>query len=435
MAGVLVAALAVIAFAGSFGNGAARFAWLGETPEVEKPIEPEPVVADDQPETRQVTVESGDTLSEILIEAGADPAEAQAAIAALSSVYDPSTLREGQIISVTFDALDPGPRPETAVPIFPPLLDIVFKPSVEREVFVARSPDGTYGAREVVKALKAIDARARGTIEGSLYLSAKASGIPEAVIIDLIRIYSYDVDFQREVRAGDTFDLLYTNYIDENGEALKSGAIQYAELTLSGTRKPLYRFTTGDDRAPDYFTAKGSSGKRMLMRTPVDGARLTSGFGRRRHPILGYNKMHRGVDFGAASGTPVMAAGNGVIDKASWFGGYGRYVRVRHVNAYSTAYAHLSRYARGIKPGARVRQGQVIGYVGTSGRSTGPHLHYEVLVKAKQINPMGVKLPTGRTLKGQDLAAFQQNIARVTALLDAPAPALVAQGGLAGAAP
>ena len=173
----------------------------------------------------------------------------------------------------------------------------------------------------------------------------------------------------------------------------------------------------------------------MLMRTPIDGARLTSGFGRRRHPILGYNKMHRGVDFGAASGTPVMAAGNGVIEKASWFGGYGRYVRVRHVNAYSTAYAHLSRYARGIKPGARVRQGQVIGYVGTSGRSTGPHLHYEVLVKAKQINPMGVKLPTGRTLKGQDLAAFQQNVARVTALLEAPTSALVAQGGLAGAAP
>jgi murein DD-endopeptidase MepM/ murein hydrolase activator NlpD len=318
-------------------------------------------------------------------------------------------------------------------PVFPPLLDLVLKPSVEREIYVARNPDGTFGAREVVKALKAIDARARGTIEGSLYLSAKAAGIPEAVIVDLIRIYSYDVDFQREVRAGDQFDLLYTNYIDDNGEALKSGAIQYAELTLSGDRKPLYRFTTGDDQATDYFTAKGTSGKRMLMRTPVDGARLTSGFGLRRHPILGYNKLHRGVDFGAASGTPVMAAGNGVVEKASWFGGYGQYVRLRHVNSYSTGYAHLSRFARGVAPGARVRQGQVIGYVGTTGRSTGPHLHYEVLINARQINPMGVKLPTGRTLGGQDLAAFQENVARIATLLQEPA--LVAQSELVPAAP
>lgn len=443
MAGVLVAAIGAIALAVSFGGSSERFAWLNETPSIETPAEPEQQLADDQPETRQIAVQAGDTLSEILIEAGADPIETQAAITALSSVYDASTLREGQFINVTFDALEPGASPETPAPAptgpaggaidseivvpptFAPLLDIVIKPSVEREVYVARNPDGSYAAREVVKALKAVDARARGTIEGSLYLSAQAVGVPEAVIADLIRIYSYDVDFQREVRAGDGFDLLYTNYIDQSGEVLKSGAIQYAELTLSGTAKPLYRFTTSDDQATDYFTAKGSSGKRMLMRTPIDGARLTSGFGLRRHPILGYNKLHRGVDFGAASGTPVMAAGNGVIETASWFGGYGRYVRVRHVNAYSTAYAHLSRFARGVKPGARVRQGQVIGYVGTSGRSTGPHLHYEVLVKARQINPMGVKLPTGRTLSGHDLAAFQENVARIAALLEAPA--LVAQ--------
>ena len=213
--------------------------------------------------------------------------------------------------------------------------------------------------------------------------------------------------------------------VDLNSPAAAVGLARAAELTLSGVAKPLYRFTPSDDQATDYFTAKGSSGKRMLMRTPIDGARLTSGFGLRRHPILGYNKLHRGVDFGAATGTPVMAAGNGVIETASWFGGYGRYVRLRHVNTYSTAYAHLSRFARGVKPGMRVRQGQVIGYVGTSGRSTGPHLHYEVLVKAAQINPMGVKLPTGRTLSGRDLAAFQENVARIATLLEAPA--LVAQ--------
>ena len=152
------------------------------------------------------------------------------------------------------------------------------------------------------------------------------------------------------------------------------------------------------------------------MRTPVDGARLTSRFGVRRHPILGYTKMHKGVDFGAPTGTPVMAAGNGVIEKAEWFGGYGRYVRVKHGEPYSTAYAHLSRFARGIRAGSRVRQGQVIAYVGTTGRSTGPHLHYEVMVAKKQINPMGVKLPTGRNLTGKDLAAFEAQMAQVDAL-------------------
>ena len=256
-----------------------------------------------------------------------------------------------------------------------------------------------------------------------------SAGVPEAVIVDLIHIYSYDVDFQREVKSGDKFDILYTSYVDERGQAIKGGAIQYAELMLQGKAKPLYRFTTSDDKATDYFTPKGISGKRQLMRTPIDGARLTSGYGMRFHPILGYTKMHKGVDFGAPTGTPVMASGNGVVKMAGWHGGYGRYIELKHVSAYSTAYAHLSRFARGIKSGARVRQGQVIGFVGTTGRSTGPHLHYEVLLKDKQINPMGVKLPTGRELTGKDLLAFQENVARVqTVLATLPAgPAMVAQ--------
>jgi len=293
------------------------------------------------------------------------------------------------------------------------------------------SLDGTFAAEETVKQLTAKDTRASGVIDGSLYLSAKAAGVPEAVIIDMIRIYSHAVDFQREVRSGDAFDLLYTNYVDETGETIKGGAIAYAELTLRGEKKPLYRFTTSDDDTTDYYTPKGWSGKRLLMRTPVDGARLTSRFGVRRHPILGYTKMHKGVDFGAPTGTPVMAAGAGVIEKAEWFGGYGRYVRVKHGNGYSTAYAHLSRFARGIKAGSRVRQGQVIAYVGTSGRSTGPHLHYEVMAAKKQINPMGVKLPTGRNLGGKDMAAFEAEKARIaTALVTMPTePSLVAVGG------
>jgi murein DD-endopeptidase MepM/ murein hydrolase activator NlpD len=409
-------AIAVLAFANA-RDPAALFAWFKTTPQQAEKIaveEPAPL----EPDVRSIAVERGDTLTRLLIDAGAEVSEAQDAVAALAAVYDPSDLRAGQTVTVTF------------APAGTPLVAIALKPSVERDVEVARNEDGTFTAGESVKQLTAVETRATGVIDGSLYLSAKAAGVPEGVIVDMIRIYSYDVDFQREIRSGDAFDLLYTHYVDENGESLKGGAIRYAQLTLRGDKKPLYRFTTSDDQTTDYFTPKGWSGKRMLMRTPVDGARLTSGFGYRRHPILGYNKLHRGVDFGAPRGTPVMAAGHGVIEKAAWYGGYGRYVRLKHANSYSTAYAHLSRFARGIRPGVRVRQGQVIGYVGSTGRSTGPHLHYEVMVKAKQINPMGVKLPTGRNLKGRDLAAFKGEVARITALLAAPeGPALVAQGG------
>ena len=414
---VAFAAIAVVAFANA-RDPAAMFAWYKTTPPEAKPVVLE-LPRRLEPDIRLVEVERGDTLSQILLEAGAEAEEAQAAVAALGSVFDASDLRAGQIVTLTF-------TPDGAQ-----LTAVAFRPSVERDVAVTRSADGTFAAEENIKHLTAVDARASGIIDGSLYLSAKAAGVPEAVIVDLIRIYSYDVDFQREVKSGDRFDLLYTHFVDEAGESIKSGAIQYAELTLGREAKPLYRFTTGDDQTTDYFTPKGWSGKRQLMRTPIDGARLTSGFGMRHHPILGYTKMHKGVDFGAPTGTPVMASGNGVIEKASWFGGYGRYVQVKHANSYSTAYAHLSRFARGIQPGTRVRQGQIIGYVGTTGRSTGPHLHYEVMVKAKQINPMGVKLPTGRNLAGAELAAFEAEMARISQVLASmpTAPAVVAQQG------
>jgi murein DD-endopeptidase MepM/ murein hydrolase activator NlpD len=358
------------------------------------------------PDIRTIAVERGDTLSGILVEQGIEDAEARSAVAALSSVYEPSSIRPGQNVTLTF-------APEGS-----PLVSIALKPSAERDLLVTRAEDGSFAVDDNVKTLTAVETRASGVIDGSLYASAKAAGVPEAVVVSLIQIYSYDVDFQREVKAGDLFDILYTHYLDESGAPVRGGDIQYAELTLGHTKKALYRFTTADNET-DYYTAKGWSGKRQLMRTPIDGARLSSGFGLRRHPILGYTKMHKGVDFAAPTGTPVMASGNGTVEKAEWFGGYGRYVRVKHANGYATAYAHLSRFARGIRPGAKVRQGQVIAYVGTSGRSTGPHLHYEVMAKARQINPMGVKLPTGRELAGKDLLAFQANIGRVQTVLNA----------------
>ncbi len=418
MAGVLVVAYAIIAVLGALTNDnpAATFAWLKTTPSPAEPVIEE-LPLPTEPEVRQVLVERGDTLTGLLTDAGADPIDAQAAVMALAQVYEPSKLRAGQFVTLTFGPNEGG------------LVSVALKPSVERDVAAHRADDGTFMAEEAVKQLTAVDSRASGTIDGSLYLSAQAAGVPEAIIVDMIRIYSYAVDFQREIRSGDKFDVLYTHYVDEGGETLKSGAIQYAELTLRGKAKPLFRFTTAD-QSTDYYDPKGWSGKRMLMRTPIDGARLTSRFGLRRHPILGYNRLHKGVDFGASTGTPVMAAGGGVVEKAEWYGGYGRYVRIRHADGYSTAYAHLSRFARGIAKGRRVRQGQVIAYVGTTGRSTGPHLHYEVLVKNKQVNPMGVKIPTGKALTGKDLKLFKDEMARVEKVLAnmAAEPAMIAQG-------
>ncbi len=361
------------------------------------------------PDIRTIEVERGDTLTGILVEQGIDGAEARAAVAKLSSVYEPTSIRAGESVVVTF-------APEGS-----PLVSIALKPSAERDLLVRRNADGSFAVDDNVKLLTAVEAHARGTIDGSLYASAKAVGVPEAVVISLIHIYSYDVDFQREVKSGDKFDLLYTTYVDDAGQTIRGGDIAYAELTLGRSKKPLYRFTTSDDKTTDYFTPKGWSGKRQLMRTPIDGARLSSGYGMRRHPILGYTKMHKGVDFAAPSGTPVMASGNGVVKMARWYGGYGNFIELKHTNAFATGYGHLSRFARGIKPGAKVRQGQVIAYVGTTGRSTGPHLHYEVLLKEKQINPMGVKLPTGRELTGNDMLAFQANVARIQQSLSSEA--------------
>ncbi len=374
-------------------------------------------------DVREIEVERGDTLSGLLVDEGASIEDAQAVTAALAPVFDASDLKGGQSVTLVF--FTSGEASAGSV-----LTSVSFKPSVERDITVTRAEDGTYHAEEKVKALKPLGARAQGTIQGSLYQSAKDAGVPDGVIVDMIRIYSHAVDFQREIRAGDRFDVLYTTYADESGEVLKSGAIDYVQLTLSGQAKPLYRFTSAEDQTTDYYTPEGKSGKRLLMRTPIDGARLTSGFGMRRHPILGYSKMHKGVDFAAPTGTPIMAAGSGTVRFARWYGSYGNYVRIAHVNKYETAYAHMSRFAPGIREGARVRQGQVIGYVGTTGRSTGAHLHYEVMANAAQINPMDVKLPTGTTLAGADLPAFKAHVARVNGVLDnwGQAPALVAQG-------
>jgi len=247
--------------------------------------------------------------------------------------------------------------------------------------------------------------------------------VPDAVTVEMIRLFSHSVDFQRDIRSGDSFDVYYSRKYDEDGEPVMMGDVLYASMTTRGRERALYRFTTPDDGLTDYYDEDGQSMRSFLMRTPIDGARISSSFGPRRHPVLGYNRMHKGTDFAAPTGTPIYAAGNGTVVRASRYGSYGNYVRIRHANGYETAYAHLNGYGPGIRSGVRVEQGQIIGYVGATGRVTGAHLHYEVLYNDEQVNPQTIDLPSGRRLEGDVLEAFNEERAHIEAQM-AAAPVL-----------
>jgi murein DD-endopeptidase MepM/ murein hydrolase activator NlpD len=407
----------------------AAMAVLGEDPPPASPnldafvSDPDPVVtplapeADDGDETDEqtVTIEKGDTISGILAEAGVADDDIAAIMASLKKAYDPQSIRPGRRVVLTLGRVAGAPgEPKRTV-----LISLKVRPTIERELVVERTGNGTYETAEIVKTLTEKTDRVQGVIRGSLYQAAMNAGVPEGAIQELIRIYSYDVDFQRDIQAGDKFDVLFTRYYDDQGVPVKLGTVLHATLTLQGERKPLYRFTSADGQTTDYYTAQGGNGKRMLMKTPIDGARLSSGFGMRRHPILGFNKLHRGTDFAAPTGTPIMASGAGVVEVAGVAGGYGKYVRIRHNDTYKTAYAHMVRFARGVKAGTKVRQGQIIGYVGTTGRSTGPHLHYEVMANGKYVDSQSVKLPTGTLLAGKDMDAFKAEKKRLDDLLKA----------------
>ena len=242
-------------------------------------------------------------------------------------------------------------------------------------------------------------------ITNSLYDSAIKNGIPPSIIIDFARVYGFQIDFQRDIWKNDSFQLLYETFVDDKEKVIETGNIIFAKLILQGKDFPLYGFKTKEGY--DYFDNFGKSVRKSLMKTPINGARLSSNFGLRKHPILGFNKMHRGTDFAAVKGTPIMASGDGKIIRARWCGGGGNCIKIKHNSTYSTVYAHLSKFARITKEGARVRQGQIIGYVGSTGNSTGPHLHYEVVRNGKKINSQKLKLPSGRILIGKQRELFE----------------------------
>jgi murein DD-endopeptidase MepM/ murein hydrolase activator NlpD len=345
---------------------------------------------------KKVAVAPGDTLMQLLTEAGAEPSDSQAAINALHAKFNPRKLKVGQEITLTFERNDADSYR---------LFELSLSPSIEREVNVTRS-DAGFRANETIREFNVDRARVAGQIDDSLYNAGIAAGLNNTLLSEFIRIFSYDVDFQREVQPGDRFELFFDRHYDDVGTTVKTGRIAAASMTLSGRELRYYFYQPSDGGESDYFTPAGSSVRKALLRTPIDGARLTSGFGMRHHPILGFSMMHKGVDFGALTGTPIQAAGEGVVELAGWNGAYGQYVRIKHGNGYATAYAHMSRL--GVKTGQRVRQGQIIGAVGTTGRSTGPHLHYEVMQNGKQINPTGVRFPSGRKLDGKEYDRFRR---------------------------
>jgi murein DD-endopeptidase MepM/ murein hydrolase activator NlpD len=239
----------------------------------------------------------------------------------------------------------------------------------------------------------------------SLYKSALNQNIPANTIIEFARIYGFQVDFQRDIRKRDKFQIMYEVFLNEKKEIIENGEILFANLRLSGQDNALYYFNNEGNAG--HYDKNGKSVQKALMKTPINGARLSSSFGMRKHPIDGFNKMHRGTDFAAPKGTPIMASGNGLIKKAGWCGGGGNCVKIRHNSTYETIYAHMSKFARGIKAGVRVKQGQTIGYVGSTGKSTGPHLHYEVIINGKKVNSQKLKLPSGKILKGKERKIFE----------------------------
>ena len=368
------------------------------------------------------TVKKGDSITSILRDIGASPEEAKAIAYTLGAKGRDGGLKEGQKVRILM-------VPATQAPgawLQPYRVMVANDATIE--AVAALSDMGKYVAVDVQSMNTVAEAAAAadddddddGTgvrLYQSIYETALRNKVPANVIEDMIRIYSYDVDFQRKVQPGDSFDVFYAGE-DEGSTITEKNEVLYASLTVGGETKKYYRFQTSDDSVVDFYDETGKSAKKFLVRKPVNNAIMRSGFGGRRHPILGYVKMHTGVDWATPYGTPIFASGNGVIEKVGWEGGYGKYIRIKHNNGYETAYGHMSAYAKGSEPGKRVRQGQVIGFVGSTGLSTGAHVHYEILVNGRFVDPMRIKLPRGRSLEGGILAGFEKERDRLDGMMN-----------------
>ena len=367
-------------------------------------------------------IQSGDTILNVLFSLGAEESDVFSILTSLRKVFNPREIRVGDEVIIEYQAslkyqkndkkLIRRDNKKPAIDSVKNNINIkklTIEISPEEQIIVEKNVGDSdlyvYKARKNKKKLNKHLFKYVATISNSLYVDGTEVGVSPNIMINMINLYSFDVDFQRDIREGDKFEILYESYFDDSGKHIKDGEVLFARLDLKRVGVlNMYRHKYGN--IYEYFNEKGNSVRKSLLRTPVNGARISSGFGLRRHPVLGYNKLHKGVDFAAPRGTPIFAAGDGNIDYLGRKGSYGNYVRIHHNSKYSTAYAHMNGFAKGLRKGSRVKQGQVIGYVGTTGRSTGPHLHYEVLSGGKQINPSQVKTTSGINLKGQQYKNF-----------------------------
>jgi murein DD-endopeptidase MepM/ murein hydrolase activator NlpD len=370
-------------------------------------------------------VKKGDSVGSILRDQGASPDDIKAITALLGARGRDGGVKEGEKLRILMAPASPAPGAR----LQPCRVIIANDTTVEADV--ALSDLGKYVAVDVAS-MNTVPETADTTktdddddddgsgvrLYQSIYETALRNKVPMPVIDDMIRIYSYDVDFQRRVQPGDSFDVFYAGEDEGTNNSAEKTEVLYAALTVGGETKKYYRFQTPDDGIVDYYDETGKSAKKFLVRKPVNEAIMRSGFGARRHPILGDIRMHTGVDWATAYGTPIFAAGNGAIEKIGWEGGYGKYIRVKHNNGYETAYGHMSAFAKGMEVGKRVRQGQVIGFVGSTGASTGAHVHYEILVNGRFVDPMRVKLPRGRALEGPMMAGFEKERDRLDGMMN-----------------
>ena len=348
-------------------------------------------------------IKSGETFDTILENYLIDKEEIKAVKDNLLKKFNINKLNTNQKIQITLDQTNNK------------IKEFIFQISNTQKIYLSRKDKDTKFNQEIitVKLDKKIIYK-ENTILQSLYKAATDRKIPSNTIVEFARIYGFQVDFQRDIRKQDKFQIMYEVFIDENKKIIETGEILFANLKLSGQDNSLYFFNK--EGSEGHYDKNGKSVQKALMKTPINGARLSSSFGMRKHPIDGFNKMHRGTDFAAPEGTPIMASGNGIIQKACWCGGGGNCVKIKHNTTYETIYAHMSKFARGIKKGVRVKQGQTIGYVGSTGKSTGPHLHYEVIINGKKVNSQKLKLPSGKILKGKDRKLFETNRIRLDVL-------------------
>ena len=342
-------------------------------------------------------IKKGDTIQKILKKYNVKNFDIETVISQFRKYSNPNQLLVGNKIDIIIEK-KPSEDKNSLVKFSIPVTKSI-------TIAIARNEENKIVSKKIITKLYKKKTLSENVIKKNLYSSAIESNINPDTIIEFARIFGFEIDFQRDIRKNDYFKILYEKYFDENGEFIKSGSILYAHMSVNGREISLYKF--GDDKDYGYFDTNAKSVEKALMKTPINGARLSSSFGVRKHPILGYNKMHQGTDFAAPMGTPIMASGSGVVTRAKWCGGGGNCVKIKHNSTYETIYAHMQAFAKGIKKGRKVKQGQIIGYVGSTGMSTGPHLHYEVIINGKKVNSQTLNLPSGKVLKNNERQLFE----------------------------